>query len=89
MDRGAWWATVHGVRKSQTRLSMAGMGWRVSMRDSWAAKWKDRATHGVQELGQKSLGMGPRSVLIGSSVKVSVSQTIFSSFICCLFIHPI
>ena len=20
MDRGAWWATVHGVRKSQTQL---------------------------------------------------------------------
>ena len=22
MDRGSWWATVHGVAKSQTRLSM-------------------------------------------------------------------
>ena len=22
MDRGAWWATVHGVAKSRTRLSM-------------------------------------------------------------------
>ena len=22
MDRGAWWATVHGVTKSQTQLSM-------------------------------------------------------------------
>ena len=21
MDRGAWWATVHGVTKSQTRLN--------------------------------------------------------------------
>ena len=21
MDRGAWWATVHGVAKSQTRLN--------------------------------------------------------------------
>ena len=21
MDRGAWWATIHGVTKSQTRLS--------------------------------------------------------------------
>ena len=21
MDRGAWWATVHGIAKSQTRLS--------------------------------------------------------------------
>ena len=24
MDRGAWWATVHGVAKSQTRLSDFG-----------------------------------------------------------------
>ena len=23
MDRGAWWATVHGVTKSQTRLGTA------------------------------------------------------------------
>ena len=23
MDRGAWWATVHGVLKSQTQLSMS------------------------------------------------------------------
>ena len=23
MDRGAWWATVHGVAKSQTRLNIA------------------------------------------------------------------
>ena len=23
MDRGAWWATVHGVAKSQTRLSLS------------------------------------------------------------------
>ena len=22
LDRGAWWATVHGVTKSRTRLSM-------------------------------------------------------------------
>ena len=28
VDRGAWWATIHGVAKSQTRLSMhaAGIG---------------------------------------------------------------
>ena len=28
MDRGAWWATVHGVPKSQTRLSMCWMAGR-------------------------------------------------------------
>ena len=26
MDRGTWWATVHGVIKSRTRLSMHTMG---------------------------------------------------------------
>ena len=25
MDRGAWWATVHGVAKSQTQLSMLAL----------------------------------------------------------------
>ena len=25
MDRGAWWATVHGVAKSQTRLEQLSM----------------------------------------------------------------
>ena len=27
-DRGAWWATVHRVAKSQTQLSMHSQGWR-------------------------------------------------------------
>ena len=25
MDRGAWWATIHGVTKSQTQLSTQGL----------------------------------------------------------------
>ena len=25
MDRGAWWATVHGLTKSQTRLKQLSM----------------------------------------------------------------
>ena len=27
MDRGAWWATVHGVSKSKTQLSMHNNTW--------------------------------------------------------------
>ena len=27
MDRGAWWATVYGVTKSRTRLSMHTSTW--------------------------------------------------------------
>ena len=29
MDRGAWWATVHGVAKSQTRLSTHTLVFRI------------------------------------------------------------
>ena len=29
MDRGAWWATVHGVKNSQTRLKQLSMHIRV------------------------------------------------------------
>ena len=28
MDRGVWWATVHGVAKSQTRLSNFHFSWK-------------------------------------------------------------
>ena len=30
MDGGAWWATVHGVAKSQTRLSMRALLYAIS-----------------------------------------------------------
>ena len=33
MDRGAWWATVHGVTKSQTRLST------LTLRESQRVLW--------------------------------------------------
>ena len=29
MDRGAWWATVHGVAKSRTRLSTHTLVFRI------------------------------------------------------------
>ena len=32
MDRGAWWATVHGVSKSQTQLSMHSEEGRTSLK---------------------------------------------------------
>ena len=35
MDRGAWWATVHGVAKSRTRLSAQCFG-----RERWGSKEK-------------------------------------------------
>ena len=32
MDRGAWWATVHGVTKSQTQLKQPGTPLRWTLR---------------------------------------------------------
>ena len=31
MDRGAWWATVHGVAKSQTWLKVLSTAWHESL----------------------------------------------------------
>ena len=44
MDRGAWRATVHGVTKSQTRLSMHKLGTRsifnkITIGNSLAVHW--------------------------------------------------
>ena len=41
MDGGAWWATVHGVAKSQTRLSdfTFHKGWLYLLLDSKELKW--------------------------------------------------
>ena len=44
MDRGAWRATVHGVTKSQTRLSMHELGTRsmfnkITIGNSRAVHW--------------------------------------------------
>ena len=35
MDRGAWWAAVHGVAKSQTRLSISTFTFM-----QWRRKWQ-------------------------------------------------
>ena len=45
MDRGAWWATVHGVAKSWTQLSVKNL---PTMQETW-----------VRSLGQEEpLGLG-------------------------------
>jgi len=37
MDRGAWWAAVHGVAKSQTRLKRVSSSSSSSGRDAFAS----------------------------------------------------
>ena len=36
MDRGAWWATIHEVMKSQTQLSTQGLFLDLA---NYATKW--------------------------------------------------
>ena len=51
MDRGAWWATVHGVARSQTRLSD------FTFTFYFHALEKETATHS-SILAWRSPGMG-------------------------------
>ena len=37
MERGAWWATVHGVTKSQTQLSDFTVGFGTAGKNLWAS----------------------------------------------------
>ena len=50
-DRGAWWATVHGVRKSQTRLSMPRTT-HQSMESATIALWATGTLGGNHALGE-------------------------------------
>ena len=37
MERGAWWATVHGVTKSQTQLTDFTVGFGTAGKNLWAS----------------------------------------------------
>ena len=67
MDRGAWWATVHGVTKSQTRLSD------FTFTFHFHALEKGMATHSI-DLAWRIPGTGEPDVLL--SVGVAQSQTL-------------
>ena len=56
MDRGAWWATVHGVAKSQTRLRD------ITFTFHFRALEKEMATHS-SVLAWRLLGTGEPGVL--------------------------
>jgi len=49
MASGAWWATVHGVSESQTRLSGFTFPWWFNGK---AASWQCRDTSWIPELGR-------------------------------------
>ena len=64
MDRGAWWATVHGIAKSQTQLS------NFTFTFHFRALEKEMATHYIV-LDWRITGMGePGGLLSMGSHKV-------------------
>ena len=58
MDGGAWWAAVHGVAKSRTRLSKLAAS--AAAADQWSVAKKSQ----VWNLG-KVLDQGPSFALTG------------------------
>ena len=62
MDRGAWWATVHGVTKSQTRLS-EGACTKASITNSrWAHTWAGKWSQQPQAISLEQDAVGPKSL---------------------------
>ena len=80
MDRGAWWATVHGVVKSQTRLSD------FTFTFHFHALEKEMATHS-SVLAWRVPGTGePRGLLsMGLQSRIRLKQLSSSSLFCIYF----
>ena len=64
IDRGAWWATVHGVAKSQTRLSDFAFTFHFHVLE------KEMATHS-SVLAWRLPGMGEPSGLLSLGLQES------------------
>ena len=71
MDRGTWWATVHGVTMSQTQLSNYTTTW-FSMT---FIPWEKQPYSGcLLMLGWRSGMLGLGCLLLGASVLLSHSS---------------
>ena len=71
MDRGAWWATAHGVWKSWTRLSDFTFFFLLS-------KNKSRTTILPSNLSSENIYKG---------IKIKISKRYLHSHICCNIVH--
>ena len=64
VDRGAWWATAHGVAKSQTRLRWLSTHWETEKEkeywgsSGWNVTMKDMQAHRVPRVGHLTLSAG-------------------------------
>ena len=54
MDRGAWWATVHGVSKNQTRLSHSHFHC-LKYKSSWITECRDQDRMGWGSLSEEMM----------------------------------
>ena len=83
MDGGAWWAAVHGVTKSQTRLSD------FTFTFHFHALEKEMATHSIV-LAWRFLGIGePGGLLSMGSHRVRHDWSDLAAGICLLLFRPI
>ena len=96
MDRGAWWAAVHGVARSRTRLSD------FTFTFQFHALEKEMATHfsilawdggawwaAVYGVAQsrtrlKRLSSSSKGYLVQNKDVVGVKHQCYSDFLCCL-----
>ena len=62
MDRGAWWATVHGVAKTRTRLKQLSMHSKFSLRQGVTQR-KKNASNGMEKKVHQMKRKSPQSPL--------------------------
>ena len=67
MDRGSWWATVHGVAKSWTRLSDQHFHFLLSS-CSGSQHWRERREKYLCLISPEDKATGPSSVATGQQV---------------------
>ena len=70
MDRGAWWAAVHGVSKSQTRLS----DFTFTFTFHFHTLEKEMATHS-SVLSWRISGMGEPGGLLSMGLHMELDMT--------------
>ena len=82
MDGGAWWATVHGVTKSRTRLSDFHFHWAWTVLDSETQSFRVHRDAGVTD--QRTVANGLVCHLGGRSRQLwSVAEVVSKAALSC------
>ena len=75
MDREAWWATVHGVAKSQTRLSDLITYWLFNHRRLHFLKFPQVVGNPMEPWGATVHGVAKSQTRVSNNKKECVSAT--------------